>query len=184
MLMAEEQYVNAVELGEVLARVLLPSSRGEPRNTRVTQHDNQIDEGPKFAKLRAHGLDNVDRDQAPAHMGFVPLRDLRRRHADHAHFEPVGGFRFVDKRTFDHDRRRKPGRAIAFAHVAADDRKARLRISALEAVVEIVVSERRDRIVKRVHRGDDRVGGPGMGDNRFGRQIGQGRALKDVAVVE
>jgi hypothetical protein len=138
----------------------------------MTQDDNQIDAGPKFAKLRPHGLDNVDRDQAPADMGFVPLRDLRRRDADHAHFEPAGGSGFVDKRAFDHDRRRKPRRAIAFAHVAADDRKARLcvcSVERLEAVVEIVVSESRDGIVKCVHRGDDGVDSRGIRDHRLSR---------------
>ena len=172
VLMAQEQRVNAVEPGEVLARVLLPSPRGEPRNARVTEHDDEIDMGSKFAKLRAHGLDNVDRGQAPADMGFVPLGDLRRRDADHADFEPAGGSGLVDKRAFDHDRRRKPGRAIAFAHIAADDRKARLRISAperLEAVIEIVVPESRDGIVKRVHRGDDGVDSLGIRDNRLSR---------------
>ena len=113
-----------------------------------------------LAKLRAHGFDDVDGGQAPADMCLVPLGDLRRRDADHAHFEPPRRSGLVDKRALDHDRRRKPGRAIAFADVAADDRKARLRISALErleAVVEIVVPKRRDRVVKRIHGGDDRM---------------------------
>jgi hypothetical protein len=120
-------------------------------------------------------------------MGFVPLGDLRRRDADHAHFELAGGSGFVDKRAFDHDRRREPRRAIAFAHVAADDRKARLcvcSVERLEAVVEVVVSESRDGIVKCVHRGDDGVDSGPVGNNRFSRQIAQRRALKDVAVVE
>ena len=138
----------------------------------MTEYDDQIDAGPKFIKLRAHGLDDVDREQAPAHMGFVPLCDLRRRDADHSYFEPAGGSGFVDKRAFDHDRRRKPRRAIAFAHVAADDGKACLRINALErleAVIEIVVPESRDGIVKCVYRGDDGVDCPVIRDNCFSR---------------
>ena len=75
----------------------------------MTEHDDQIDAGPEFAKLGAYGLDNVDRGQAPADMGFVPLSDLRRRDADHAQFEPAGGSGLVDKRAFDRDRRWKPG---------------------------------------------------------------------------
>jgi hypothetical protein len=107
-------------------------------------------------------------------MGFVPLRDLWRRDPDHAYFEPAGGCGLVDKRAFDRNRSRKPGRAIAFAHVAADDRKARLPISALErpeAVVEIVVPERRDGIIERVHRRDDGVDCCGVRHHRFSRQI-------------
>ena len=124
----------------------------------MTEHDDQIDAAPEFAKLRASGFDDVDRDQASADMGLVPLGDLRRRNADHTDFEPPRRSGRVDERALDHDRRRKPGRAIAFANVAADDRKARLRVSALErfeAVVEIVVPKRRGGIVKCVHRGDD-----------------------------
>ena len=96
-------------------------------------------------------------------MGLVPLGDLRRRDADHADFEPLRRSGLVDERALDHDRRRKPGRAVAFADIAADDRKARLRVSALEsveAVVEIVVAERRGGVVKRVHRGDDGMDRP------------------------
>ena len=93
----------------------------------VTEHDDQIDAAPKFGKLRARGLDDVDRDQASADMGLVPLGDLRRRDADHAHFEPLRSFRTSSTNVaLDHDRRRKPGRAVAFADIAADDGKARL----------------------------------------------------------
>jgi hypothetical protein len=105
-------------------------------------------------------------------MGFVPLGDLRGRDADHAHLELACSPGLIDKRAFDHDRRRKPGRAIAFAHIAADDGKARLRISALErleAIIEIVVPESRDGVVKCVHRGNDRVDSPGMRDHCLSR---------------
>ena len=54
----------------------------------------------------------------------------------------------------------------------------------LEAVVEIVVAQRRGRIVKRVHGGDDWMDRLRVRRCRFGRQIAERRALKNVAVVE
>ena len=118
MLMAEEQSVNAVELGEVLTRIFLPRRRGEPGNARVTEHDDQIDAAPKFVELRARGLDDVDRGQAAPDMGLVPLSDLRRRDPDHAHSEPLRPSILVDQVALDHDRRRIPWRAVASADVA------------------------------------------------------------------
>jgi hypothetical protein len=55
----------------------------------VAQHDDEIDAGPELAELRADGLHDVDRNQAPADMGFVPLGDLRRRDANHANLKLV-----------------------------------------------------------------------------------------------
>ena len=153
----------------------------------MTERDHQIDTAPEFAELRAHRFDDVDRGQASAEMGLVPLGDLRRRNADHPDLEPPRRSGLVDERALDHDRRRKPGRAIAFADVAADDRKARLRVCALErleAVIEIVVAERRDVIIKRVHGGDDGVDRAWVGEYRFSREVAERRALKNVAVVE
>ena len=77
-------------------------------------------------------------------MGLIPSGDLRRRDAEHAHFEPLRRSSLVDEFALDHDRGWKPGGAVAFANIAADDRKPGLRISALEdleAVVEIVVAK-------------------------------------------
>ena len=153
----------------------------------MTEHDDEIDAAPKFAELRARRFDDVDRGQAPANMSLVPLGDLRRRNAEHAHFERLRRSGLIDERALDHDRGRKPGRAVAFADIAADDGKAGLGISALEdleAVVEIVVAERRDRIVERVHGGDDGVDRLRIRCCRFGRQVAERRALKNVAVVE
>ncbi len=153
----------------------------------MAEHDHQIDAASEFTKLGADSLDDVDRDQASAYMDLVPLGDLRRRNADHTYFEPLRRSGLVDERAFDHDRGRKPGRAIAFADVAADDGKARLRISALErlqAVVEIVVPQRRDVIVKRVHGGDDGMDRAGVRKYRLGGEVAERRALKNVAVIE
>ena len=55
----------------------------------MTEHDDKISAEPNFAKLGAHGLDDIERGQAPADMGLVPLSNLRRRDADHAHSEPL-----------------------------------------------------------------------------------------------
>jgi hypothetical protein len=43
VLMAEKERVDAVELGEVLSRVLLAEGRGEPGNPGMAERDDQID---------------------------------------------------------------------------------------------------------------------------------------------
>ena len=173
--------------GEVLTRVLLALSRREPGNPGVTERNDQIGAAPELAKLRARGLDDVEGDQPSADMDLVPLGDLRRRDADHAQFEPLRRASLVDEFALDHDRRGKPGRAVTFADIAADDRKPGLRISALEdleAVVEIVVAKRRDGIIKPVHRADDGVDRARVRSDRPGGDVAERRALKAVAIVE
>ena len=54
----------------------------------------------------------------------------------------------------------------------------------LEAVVEIVVPKRRDRIVQTIHGGDDGVDRGRVGRDGLSRQVAERRALKDVAVVK
>ena len=187
VLMAEDERVDPVEPGEVLTRVLLALSRSEPGNPGVTERNDQIGAAPEVAKLRARGLDDVEGDQASADMDLVPLGDLRRRDADHAQFEPLRRASLVNEFALDHDRRGKPGRAVAFADIAADDRKPGLRISALEdleAVVEIVVAKCRDGIIKPVHRGDDGVDRVRVRSDRPGGDVAERRALKAVAIVE
>ena len=187
VLMAEDERVNPVEAGEVLTRVLLALGRREPGNPGVTERNDQIDAAPELAELRARGLDDVEGDQASAEMDLVPLRDLRRRDAEHAQLEPLRRSSLVEKFALDHDRRRKPGRAIAFAHIAAHDRKPSLRIGALEdieAIVEIVVAERRGGVIKPVHRGDDGVDRARVRSDRPGGDVAERRALKTVAIVE
>jgi len=120
-------------------------------------------------------------------MGLVPLGDLGRRDPDHAHFEPLRRSGLVEEGALDHDRRRKEGRAVAFAHIAADDRKSGLLVSAperLEAIVEIVVPERRGVILQRIHGGYDGVNRLRVCNDRLGREIAERRPLKTVAVVE
>jgi hypothetical protein len=102
VLMAEEYRINAVELGEILTRVFLPRSRGDPGDPRVTEHDDQIDAASEVDKLRARGFDDVDRGQAPADVGLVPLGDLWRRHADHAYCEPLRRSVLIEEGALDH----------------------------------------------------------------------------------
>jgi hypothetical protein len=153
----------------------------------VTEHDDQIDAALEFAKFRARRFDDVENSQPSANMGLVPLGDLGRRDPDHAHFEPLRRSGLVEEGALDHDGRRKEGRAAAFAHIAADDRKSGLLVSAperLEAIVEIVVPERRGVIVQRIHGGYDGVNRLRVCNDRLGREIAERRPLKTVAVVE
>ena len=120
-------------------------------------------------------------------MGFVPLRDLRRRDADHADPEPARRPGFVGEVALDDNRRGEPGRAVGLQDIAADNGKARLRIGALqrlEAIVEFMVAERGDRVVEPVHGGNHRMDGARVADDRGGSEVAKRRALENVAVVE
>ena len=103
VLVAEKQGVDAIDLSEVLACVLLAAHRRQARNSGVAQRDNEIGAAPEFAELRARRLNDVDDRQASADVGFVPLRNLRRRNADHAHLEPVRRAGLVDELALDHN---------------------------------------------------------------------------------
>ena len=120
-------------------------------------------------------------------MGLVPLGDLRRRDADHADLEPARRPGLVGEVALDDDRRGEPGRAVRFQDIAADNGKARLRIGALErleAIVELMVAERGDRVVEPVHGGDHRMDHARIPDDRGGGEVAERRALENVAVVE
>ena len=124
----------------------------------MTEHDDKISAEPNFAKLGAHGLDDIERGQSPADMGLVPLSNLRRRDADHAHSEPVRPFR-----TCREIRARSRSKAETRASRPCCERCMRrpesgLALGSLEGidpVVEIVVPKRRGRAVKRVRGRDD-----------------------------
>ena len=103
VLMAEKQRVDAVEPREVLPRVLLSRFGRSPGNAGVAERDNEIDAAPEFADRRPRRLDDVDGRQSSADMGLIPLRDLRRRSADHAQLEPARRSGFVDESALDDD---------------------------------------------------------------------------------
>ena len=187
MLVTEEEGVDAVEAGKVLPGILLARRGREPRKAGMAQRDDEIDAALKSADLSPRRLDDIDGRQASADMRLVPLRDLRRRDADHADLEPSRRPELVGEVAFDDDRRREPGRAVEFEDIAADDGKARLRIGALErleAIVELMVAKRGDRVVEPVHGGDHRMDRARVPDDRGGGEVAKGRALENVAVVE
>jgi hypothetical protein len=64
---------------------------------------NEVGAAPEFTQLRARRLNDVDDRQASADVGVVPLRNLRRRNADHAHLEPVRRAGLVDELALDHN---------------------------------------------------------------------------------
>ena len=187
MLVTEEEGVDAVEAGEILPCILLSRCGREPREAGMAQRDDEIDAALKSADLSPRRLDDVDGRQTSADMRLVPLRDLRRRDADHADLEPARRPGLVGEVAFDDDRRREPGRAVEFEDIAADDGKARLRIGTLErleAIVELMVAKRGDCVVEPVHGGDHRMDHARVPDDRVGCSIAKGRALENVAVVE
>ena len=187
VLVAEEHGVDAVKPGEVLPGVLLPRRGSEPGNAGMAQRDDDIGAIPQSANLRARRRDDIDSRQASADVGLVPLRDLRRRDADHADLQPARCSALVDEVALDDDRRREPGRAVGSPDIAADDRKARLRIGALEgleAIVELMVAKRGDVIVKPVHGGDHGMDRARVSHDRRRGEVAERGALENVAVVE
>ena len=98
-----------------------------------------------------------------------------------------GARELVDQDALDHCRGRKPGRAVASPNIAANHRKAGLRVGALErleAIIELMVAQRRGRIAERIHGRDDRMDSLRVVHDRRSGEVPERCALENVAVVE
>ena len=186
--MTDEQRVDAFDLRQVLRGVLLARRSPEPRNARVTERNDEIDAFLlQIGDFRPRRFDDVDEPQSAGDMGFVPLRDLHWREADDAHFQQLRRAALIDERALDHHRRRKPRGPVRSQNVAADDRKARRSVGALdnvESIVELVIAQRCGRVVQSIHRGDHRMVRTRTLPHGLSGEIAERRALKNVAIVE
>ena len=84
MLMAQEQNIDSVKTREGSWPAFSSPQHGSEagRSPSDRAPTTRSARSRTFAKLGAHGLDDIKRGQAPRYMGLVPLSNLRRRDAD------------------------------------------------------------------------------------------------------
>ena len=188
VLVAEKQGVDAIDLGEVLACVLLAAHRRQARNAGVAQRDNEIGAAPEFAQLRARAASTMStvvkrpRTWVSSHCaicgGATPITPT---------LSPCGApasstnLRSI---TTDGGNQGEPSLRRILPQTTGKPRPGVSALEDLEAVVELMVAKHRGRIVERVHRRDDRMDRLRVFGDRVGGEVAERRALENVAVVE
>ncbi|WP_241691091.1 hypothetical protein [Roseovarius sp. A46] len=157
------------------------------------ERDHHVGPGaPDRGEPGAGGLDHVAQRQPPREMAVIPSGGLRRGEADHPDAQvardPVAVLQgAVQDGEGWQERGVVPRRGPEGAHgIGADHRKPGLRQGGFEPVdteVEFVIAERRGVIVHVVHGADHGVV-PAPAMSGSGGQVGECRALQEIAVVE
>ena len=85
MLMAGQDHVDAVDLGEMERGVLLPALTLAAGDAGMAQRHDDVGTGlPEVGHVLLRRLDDVRRRRLAVEIGLVPLHDLRRHEADDA----------------------------------------------------------------------------------------------------
>ena len=98
MLVAGEDHVDAVDLGEMQRRVLLAALAIAARDAGMAQRHHDV--GARLLEVRhvlLRRVDDVDGGRLAVEMRLVPLHDLRRHEADHADLDRLLGARLIDE---------------------------------------------------------------------------------------
>ena len=188
VLVAGQDHVDAVDLGQMQSRVLLAALALAAGDARMAERDDDVSARlPQIRHVLDRRVDDVDRRGLAVEMRLVPLHDLRRHEADDADLHLLPGAALVGELAVEDQPRLVEGLALRRHDVRADDREFRRpeRIGQeLEAVVELVIAHRAAIVVEHVHGGDHRVHVAGLHAFAIGDEVAQGRALDQVAVVE
>ena len=98
MLVAGQDHVDPVDLGEMQRGVLLPALALAAGDARMAQRHDDVGTGLlEVGHVLLRRIDDVDRRRLAVEMRLVPLHDLRRHEADDADLQLVLGAGLVDE---------------------------------------------------------------------------------------
>ena len=153
MLVAGEDHVDAVDLGEMQRRVLLAALALAAGDAGMAERHDDVGAGLlEVGHMLVRRIDDVDGGGLAVEMRLVPLHDLRRHEADHADLDLLLGAGLVDELAVEHEPRLLQGLAVRLDDVGADEREFRRAervLQEVEAVIELVIAERAAIVVER-----------------------------------
>ena len=104
MLMAGQDHVDAVDLGEMERGILLPALTLAAGDTGMAQRHDDVGTGlPEVGHVPLRRLDDVRRRRLAVEIGLVPLHDLRRHEADDADLDRLHRAALVLEGTVEDD---------------------------------------------------------------------------------
>ena len=195
MAVAGDDRVDAVDAGQQQRGVLQVFLVLRRPDAGVRQRDDDF--GALLLHLRhpgLGGLDDVAGHRLAGKMPRIPGHDLRRHEADQADADRMLGPRPVlDLLVEDHIGLQEQlvlggvGSQLALGQVGADEREIRAGQHLeheVEAVVELVIAERRALVAQRVHRLDDRMDVAVLHAALIGDVVAHRVALQEIAIVD